>query len=301
MAAALSVAAGVPAAGAQSSSDIPNLSSQTNLNQLTQMSSDLLDFLPKAGAGAGSQTIKRTVQVGGMQRHYTVVVPQGYNPGQAYPVIIGFGGWQHNADQARGYEKLESAAGSRAIIVYAQGVNNAWGGAPYANTSVNTDVTYTRAVVNDLARTHNVDRSRVYAAGLSNGGGMALALACHAPDLVDGVAGVSGAYYNPTVTNCASGRVKTLIMHADNDDIVSYNGGNRHGGQYRDVRSVFWDFGGKNGCNMNSVNNRRVGNTTVFDPQGCKAKTQVQKVSGGGHTWFTNPSATRETVNFFLG
>lgn len=299
-AAALCVAAGVPAANAQNLSSMSSLSSQGNLGQLSQMSSGLMDSFSPGGAGAAAQTLKRTVQVGGKQRDYTLVVPHDYNPGQPYPVIFGFGGWQHDADHARSYEKLESAAGNRAIIVYGQGIDNAWGGAPYAATLVRTDISYARAVVKDVASTHNVDRSRVYAAGLSNGGAMALALACHAPDLVAGVAGVAGAYYNPTVTGCTPGRVKTLIMHADNDDIVSYDGGMRHGAPYRNVRTVFWDFGSKNGCNMNKVSSYRVGNTTVFDPQGCKAKTQIQKVHGGGHTWFTYPDATRETVNFFL-
>lgn len=55
-----------------------------------------------------------------------------------YPVIIGFGGWQHNAGRTRSYQQLVCAAGDRAIDMYPQGVNNAWGDAPYARTEIHT-------------------------------------------------------------------------------------------------------------------------------------------------------------------
>ena len=241
----------------------------------------------------------RLVSVDGMIRPYTVVLPRNYNPMQAYPVIIGFGGWQHNAGRARSYEQLERAAGSRAIVVYPQPMDNAWGGAPYARTSMHSDIRFIRAVVGNLGSMHKIDRKRVYVAGLSNGGGLAAALACHAPDLIAGAASVSGAYYNPTVSNCASGRVPMLIMHADNDGTVHYNGGVRHGAPYRSVDSVFNDFGRRNGCDMSRINTNRHGNTAVSTPAGCAARTELQKVAGGGHTWF--PGATDRVVRFFLG
>lgn len=300
MAAALAVAGTMGVSAPQASAQ--NLSSQANLEQLGQLSSAFLNAIPQVpGTPAAAATSTRTVTVRGVERTYNLVVPANYNPGKLYPVIIGYGGWQHSAEQARSYEKLENAANGRAIIVYAQAIDNAWGGAPYAKASLGSDIEYTRAIINNVASTHNIDRSRVYATGLSNGGGMALALGCHAPELVAGVAGVAGAYYNPTVSNCAGGRVKTLIMHADNDDIVSYDGGTRHGAPYRSARAVFHTMGTKNDCNMNDIARREAGNTTIFDARGCKAPTQIQKIRGGGHTWFTNPDATRETVNFLLG
>lgn len=310
--ATLSFAGTAPAAHA--------LSSEESLRQLSSLSSALLDVLPSLvpstpgtpsvpgvpGApslpGITASTTTRTITAGGLNRRYTVVIPAGYTPARAYPVIIGYGGWQHSADQARGYQKFETAAGNRAIIVYAHGIQNAWGGAPYAATSVGQDVQYTRAIVDDLASAYTINRSRIYAAGLSNGGGMAAAVACKAPDLIAAWAGVAGAYYNPTVQNCNRGRVRTLIMHADNDDIVNYRGGTRHGAPYRAANSVYYDMGLRNGCNMNGAIDRRVGNTTEFTPPnaGACTETKIVKVHGGGHTWFPSPNATTEVVNFFL-
>lgn len=80
----------------------------------------------------------RAVSVDGVVRPYTVVLPRNYNPFKAYPVIIGFGGWKHDAGRTRSYQQLERAAGDCAIVVYPQGVNNAWGGASNARTEIHT-------------------------------------------------------------------------------------------------------------------------------------------------------------------
>lgn len=321
-AAVLSLSAAAPSAGAQPLPDIAKMSSPSALQDSVNAANAALASAQQNAANASSQaaralnlpplpgvpvptgattTTKRFIGAAGLPREYTLVVPGNYNPNVAYPVIIGFGGWQHNADQTRGYERLEEAANGRAIVVYAQGVANAWGGAPYAKTSVDADVQYVRALLNDVARTHNIDRGRVYAAGLSNGGGMAAALACHAPDLVAGVAGVAGAYYDPTVSGCHGGDVPILLMHADNDDVVDYFGGVRHGAPYKSPRTVFYDQGVRNGCDMNAVTPRQQGHFTVFTPAGCRQRTEIVKIAGGGHTWFGNPSATEWTVRFFLG
>lgn len=270
---------------------------QPDLQQLSSQGASQAEGIAKSLSQSGLGF--RAVNVDSMIRPYTLVLPRNYNPMRAYPVIIGFGGWKHDAGATRSYQQLERAAGDRAIVVYPQGMDNAWGGAPYARTSLSSDIRFIHAVVDNVGSMHKIDRKRIYAAGLSNGGGMAAALACHAPDLVAGVASVAGAYYNPTVTNCAPGTVPTLIMHADNDGVVSFDGGVRHGAPYRSVPSVFADFGRRNGCDMKKVGTHQYGNVTVSAPAGCVARTEMRKIRGGGHAWF--PGATDQAVKFFLG
>ena len=147
---------------------------------------------------------------------YDVVLPRGYDSEKSYPVVLGFGGWHHTSANMHDYSNLESQF-TDAIVVYGQGVDNAWGGAPYAATSIDEDVAYTKAVLRDVASRYNADTSRTVAVGLSNGGGMVAALACHAPETVRAVASVAGAFYSPTVTGCTSGEVPAMIMHGTND------------------------------------------------------------------------------------
>lgn len=240
---------------------------------------------------------KRSITVAGVPRSYTVVRPAGWRPSKRYPVVLSFGGWQHTAEQARGYQTLEGETRD-AIVVYAQGVENAWGGAPYAATSIQQDIDYVRAVLDDVAVHDSADPERVAAIGLSNGGGMAAALACHAPNMVDAVVSVAGAYYTPTVTNCVPGSVPTLLMHGTNDGVVGYGGGRRHGATYESVPDVFATFKAKNVCAVDTE--LTLGNVTTVTPA-CVTETKLTRIEGGGHTWFpANPNATREAMTFAL-
>ena len=271
------------------------------LGLLAALAASMAIAIPMVRSGKAASIAREhthSLQVGGRSRSYDVVLPHGFSPERSYPVVVGFGGWKHTSRQTRDYENLESQFPG-AIVVYGQGVNNAWGGAPYAATSVDDDVAYTRAVLDDVASRYHADTSRTVAAGLSNGGGMAAALACHAPEMVDAVATVAGAFYSPTVTGCGSGAVPVLLMHGTNDDIVGYDGGFRHGASFEAVKDVFGTLGRKNGCVM-LPRESRTGNVTTIEPLHCDTETRLQRIEGGGHTWFTNPSATAETARFLL-
>nr|WP_228496288.1 dienelactone hydrolase family protein [Corynebacterium afermentans] len=237
-----------------------------------------------------------TLQVDGRNRTYDVVLPRGFDSEKSYPVVLGFGGWHHTSANMHDYSNLESQFPD-AIVVYGQGVDNAWGGAPYADTSIEEDVAYTKAVLNDVASRYNADTSRTVAVGLSNGGGMVAALACRAPETVRGVASVAGAFYSPTVTGCTSGEVPTMIMHGTNDGVVRYDGGTRHGASYESVEDVARMFARKNDCYLLTTQSRSAGVTT-FDFVGCAEPVRIERVEGGGHTWFDSPSATRQTAQF---
>lgn len=253
---------------------------------------------PDGDYEGGGSLRRRTVQAGGRTREFNVVLPAHYHQGDAYPVIIAFGGWQHSAERSREYMRLESVARD-AIIIYAQGINNAWGGAPYADTTVDNDIDFVRAAIDDVATNFGGERDHVAAIGLSNGGGMAAALACHAPELVKAVASAAGAYYDPTVSNCTSGDVATLLLHGTNDDVVGYFGGTRHGAHFQPVDRVFATFGRKNGCSTQLIETPGAFSTS-FEPTSCLTPTRLERVDGGGHTWFTSPDATTESVNFVL-
>ena len=225
-----------------------------------------------------------------------MVLPRSFDSEKSYPVVLGFGGWHHTSAHMHDYSNLESQF-SDAIVVYGQGVDNAWGGAPYADTSIDEDVAYTKAVLNDVASRYNADTSRTVAVGLSNGGGMVAALACHAPETVRGVASVAGAFYSPTVAGCTSGEVPTMIMHGTNDGVVRYDGGTRHGASYESVEDVARMFARKNDCAM-VASTSRSGSITTFDFEHCSAPVRIERVEGGGHTWFDSPDATRQTAQF---
>lgn len=88
-----------------------------------------------------------------------------------------------------------------------------------------------------------------------------------------------------------------MIMHGTNDGVVSYNGGFRHGAPFKPVETVARTFARKNDCSMVASQSRSVGMTT-FDFDDCSAPVRIERVEGGGHTWFDSPDATRQTAQF---
>ncbi len=118
------------------------------------------------------------------------------------------------------------------LVVYPDGFEQHWndcrGSANYsANTLAIDDVGFIRALVQKLAAEHGADISRVYVAGISNGGQMAYRLAMEAPELVAGIAAVAANLPVEANSDCqASGRpVGTLIINGSDDPVNPHQGG----------------------------------------------------------------------------
>ena len=68
---------------------------------------------------------------------------------------------------------------------------------------------------------YNVDHDRIYAVGMSNGGGFAALLGCRMPEQFRAIASVAGAYYPGTYEGCAEGPVAFLEIHGGKDGVIS--------------------------------------------------------------------------------
>lgn len=225
-------------------------------------------------------------------RGYLIHVPHGYNPSRAWPVMVAYSAYQDTAEHFRGYSRLrESAVGRDAIIVYPRAIGRSWEGSPTAATRPGQDIAFVRAMINDLHRHYNIDRGRIYATGMSTGGGMAAVSACHMADIFAGVAGVSGAYYAPVNAGCQNIPVAFLAYHGTGDTLTNYHGGVRHGVPYLGVPQMFSSYERRNGCHVGRISQAPVGfNATRVSANGCSKPVQSIKVHGSNHTWWYNPS-----------
>lgn len=293
---ALAVCAGLaaltftaPAAGAQSSS-LPALDA----------------YLPpsfQAGQLPGSLTETEVFistsehRIG--ERSYRVSLPRNYDPSRAYPVVIGFGGWTEPALRFGAISQLHTAAGADAIVVYASGVNNGWGGAPYASQSRAEDIEYVRTLLTDLEAKHQINRDRVFTVGFSNGGGMASGLACAAPDLVAGAVSVGAAHYHDTLRDCVADPAPIQLIHGTRDAVIGYHGGLRHDTAYYSAEEALGIFAARNGCTPAEIDEQPVHNIVTRTPRDCQAATSLVRVEGGEHTWYLTPDTTVRALNFF--
>ncbi len=175
-------------------------------------------------------THRLTLSHGGLSRAYLIHVPAG--AAGPLPVVLSLhGGGSHGAAQEH-YSGLDRVADREGFLaVYPDGTGRlsrmlTWnagtccGTAPLRGVD---DVGFIRTLIDDLARRTPIDRTRIYATGMSNGAMMAYRLAAEAPALVAAIASVAGsmvlARFHPTLP------VSVMHIHSVDDPRALYAGG----------------------------------------------------------------------------
>ena len=147
-------------------------------------------------------------------------------------------------------------------------------------------------MLDKLSSEYAVDATRVYAAGLSDGGFMAFRLGCTLSDRFAAIAAV-GAAMPKTMTCLPSHPLTVVMMNGMSDPIVHYNGG--HVGRYSvlsaEDTAKYWAK--LNGCQSKpqkqKLSPREKGGmkTEVDTYDDCQKGAQVAlySIDGGGNTW----------------
>lgn len=254
--------------------------------------------------GPGEQGMVRMVDRQGRDRYALVVVPAIFRDGQPLPVVLGLGGWTDTPENFRAYSQLElSDAGRKALVVYPQAVNNAWEGAPYAESKSGEDVQFLIDLSSRLAGTYAVDSTKIGAVGMSNGGGMAVELACRQPGFLRGIVAVSGAFYSRHFDNCTESQVDSLVVHGRLDGLMDYGGGVAHGAPFLGVEDVSARLARLNGCDDTAervdISDRFYGESVErLKFTRCGREIELWTLPNEGHTWFLDPDMAQESVRF---
>jgi polyhydroxybutyrate depolymerase len=193
----------------------------------------LLVSLPLAALAAldaGDHDV--TLRLAGTERSYRVHVPPG-GMERPWPVVLNLHGGGGNARGHQRYTRMDALADrERFLVVYPNGTGrfgdrlltwNAGSCCGLAKDRGVDDVAFLRAVVGDLAERVTIDRTRIYATGLSNGAMMAYRLAQDASDLVAAIAPVAGAAVVEQVS--ATRPVPIMHIHSVDDPRALYDGG----------------------------------------------------------------------------
>ena len=156
------------------------------------------------------------------------------------------------------------------------------------------DIAYFKAVLDEVERVLPVDRTRVFATGMSNGGAMAHRLACEIPERIAAIVAVTGANQHAYVGGaCKPGAAVTQI-HGTKDACWPYEGG---GGEcFSTDHKVSVDesmtaWARLNGCG-DTVEEGGLADedgdgvrATTRRWKGCKRAVVLIRVEGGGHSW----------------
>jgi polyhydroxybutyrate depolymerase len=224
-----------------------------------------------------------TVESGGVQRTAILHVPPAA-AGQKLPVLVGL----HRAggeffESYSGFSVLADAEGF--IAVYPDPVEEADGHtfwnieqAPFGPN----DVQFISALLDYLESDLCVDPSRVYAAGVSNGGGMAALLACQLSSRFAAVASIAGGY--SALPRCQpTNPVSVIEVHGTADGVVPYDGlpPDRAGA----VRPWLAAWRERDGCHGRARVSRIAPRVERYEWGDCAAGTAVEHIEifGGGH------------------
>ncbi len=172
------------------------------------------------------------------------------------------------------------------------------------------DVKFIRSAIDAVEKEHKIDRSRIFATGISNGALMSHRLANDASDLVAGIAPVSGSipvamaeHFDPKYP------VSILLIQGDADPLVPFDGGEitvfrQNRGKVlsaSETLAKYIDRNGNRGQPETSTLDGKPGDPTSveiskypYGPGGVK--TYYYHVKQGGHTWPGRPPYMAESV-----
>jgi poly(3-hydroxybutyrate) depolymerase len=156
------------------------------------------------------------------------------------------------------------------------------------------DVAFLNQMLDQIALEYSLDTRRVYAAGLGDGGFMALRMGCSMADRVTAIAAVSATL--PKKMICVPSRpVPALFMDGTEDPVDSYNGGTYKPGHFavlsaEDSAKTWAKFdrcGEKPAQDKLPASEKGGKETKTFTYGACHDNAQVvlYSVKGGGNTW----------------
>jgi|SRR5690349_4549840 len=115
-----------------------------------------------------SQTYSFTY--GSILRSYIVHLPSGYNAGTKYPLVLNLHGYTSNASQQQLYSQMDAVADTaKFIVVYPDGVNNAWNSGTFGLNSAINDVGFISALIDTMKKKFSVNPDKVYSCGTPSG------------------------------------------------------------------------------------------------------------------------------------
>ena len=165
-------------------------------------------------------------------REYLLYIPQSYSDDNPLPVMLNFHGFGGTAERHLQNADMRTLSESKGfILIYPQGT--LLGGYPHwnpspigeGNKSSTDDLGFIDRLLSTLPEKINIDSSKIYACGYSNGGFLSYALACNLTDKIAAIGSVAGTMVSDTYENCQATVQKPMInIHGAKDPIVPYGG-----------------------------------------------------------------------------
>ena len=225
-------------------------------------------------------------------REYLLYIPQSYNEDIPSPVMLNFHGFGGTAQRHLRNSDMRTLSESKGfILIYPQGT--LLGNYPHwnpssieeGNKSSADDLGFIDKLLTTLPEKINIDTSKIYACGYSNGGFFSYGLACNLTNQIAAIGSVAGTMISDTYENCYATVPKPMInIHGANDPIVPYEGAQG----LISIRNVL-DFWSKLNLATDIETNFFEGvENYVYRDSLENPMVSHFKIINGGHTWDYN-------------
>lgn len=244
------------------------------------------------------------VRVGAVTRTYLLHVPARYDKAKSMPLVLVFhggGGRGANMPRFTGFDKLADSEGF--IAVYPDGIDHHWNDGRENDDPAVDDVAFVSALLDQLESSYNIDRKRIFATGISNGGFFSQRLACDLSNRIAAVASVAATMPAELMKRAAPSRpVSVMLIDGTADPLVPYEGGTvgaelggvGRGGTAASAPDTIAFWARRDRCSAKPV----VEDLPDRDPaDGVRVRRETHAggadgtevvlytVEGGGHTW----------------
>lgn len=247
------------------------------------------------------QTTKHSLSHGGRERTFRLHRPQGEFAG-ARPLIIALhGGKQSGAgmEHLSGLSSLSDREGF--TVVYPDGVGRTWNDGRELDTFRSMregvdDVGFIECLIDHLVESFDVDPTRVYATGISNGGHMSHRLGVDLTHRLAAIAPVAASMPSLVYERAKPSRpIGVIVFFGDEDRLNYWDGGGRAGGTSPPVPEILRWWARHNGCDPEPSVEHLPGEvedgTRIRRETWGGAATEVvlYAIEGGGHAWPNRP------------
>jgi len=234
-----------------------------------------------------------TIVSSGEEREYLLHVPKSYDPSRPTSLVISMhGGAMWPAAQRDTSLWSDLADREAFIVVYPSGTTH--DGPRHWNATrgpgLAKDVRFIADLIDNLSASYNIDPTRIYADGLSNGGGMAFVLSCTLSDRIAAIGMVASAQLLPFDWCQDERAVPMIAFHGTADRSVPYHGGPSWVAPVYSFPAIpTWaaDWARRNRCSPTPVETVVAADVARLEYSGCAddAAVVLYTVKGGGHSW----------------
>ena len=261
------------------------------------------------------ETLNESIVHDDLVRDYIIHIPSSYDNKIPIPLVLCFHGYGGTASGISYTNFNDISDTANFIVVYPQGTllkrKSHWNVGGWTLDSKIDDVGFISSLLDSLSKWYNINQSRIYSTGMSNGGYMSFLLACQLSDRIAAIASVTGSMTPQTYNLCNPQRpIPVLQIHGTNDQKVPYKG-NREWSLSINKVLEYWI--NHNNCDItpfemsfSDINNSDESNVHRLSwlNGDNSVITDHIIVNGGGHDWFgvwgnMDINSTAEIWKFF--